>query len=320
MNCKNCGFPLSPTNTSKNCPICHAALASGPKAAVVSPSQQYENYGQNFSSSAEWKTNAQANQFSFPPVAQTPFPQPGQVLRSTPTPSALPITSSPDRLPAPMEAYSNSVVGRVDNRGSVTRFSAPRPAMRFQKPRTNNTGFIVAGLCLITGGILLVFVHFMALGLPPDGTASVYTGTTIGARNTSPSPAAATPSPTLVVSPTSEVFPGQQYINNPQLATMVNTNTAQPTQVATTFKVNQRIFITFNIHPNGKNGAVCLFWFLNSRIVTQYPFSVTASANAGYSYAVYEGAGQAYVEIYWASSTACTDKILAQHVNFTVTG
>ena len=27
----------------------------------------------------------------------------------------------------------------------------------------------------------------------------------------------------------------------------------------------------------------------------------------------------AYVEIYWASTTACSDKLLAQHVNFKVT-
>ena len=77
--------------------------------------------------------------------------------------------------------------------------------------------------------------------------------------------------------------------------------------------------MTFSLHPNGKNGAVCLFWYLNNRNIAQYPFGVTAGAKAGYSYATYAGPGTAYVEIYWASTIACSDKILAQHVNFTVT-
>ena len=341
MKCINCGFPLSPTNKNSYCPRCHTDLASGPKAAVASPSQQYDNYrpgemqgaqwgqGQSppFSSPPTWQTNAQPNQFSLPPVAQTPFPQPGQIWQPDPTPS---LPTAPFSM---MEtARHNSDPGRIDNLRTgtlsgllsggeghqLTRSSAPGPAARFQRPRTSNVGFIVAGLFVMTGALLLVFVHFMALGLPSANTASAYTSTPTATRNTLPSPTAAL-SPTPASSPTAQAFPAQQYIDNPQMATLVNTNTAQPIQTATTFKVNQRIYVTFNIHPNGKNGAVCLFWYLGSKIVTQYPFPVTASANAGYSYSIYGGAGQAHVEIYWASSTACTDKILAQHVSFTVT-
>ena len=103
------------------------------------------------------------------------------------------------------------------------------------------------------------------------------------------------------------------------MASLVNTTTAQPLQLTTTFKVNQKIYVSFNIHPDSKNGAVCLIWYLNNKKVTQFPFSVTASARAGYSYAIYGGTGPAYVEIYWASTTTCSDKILAQRVDFTVT-
>jgi len=102
------------------------------------------------------------------------------------------------------------------------------------------------------------------------------------------------------------------------MASEVNTNTAQPLQVTAMFRVSQRIYVTFDIHPSGNNGAVCLVWHLNNQVVTQFPFAVTASARAGYSYAVYGATGAGYVEIYWASSVACSDELLAQHVNFTV--
>jgi len=184
--------------------------------------------------------------------------------------------------------------------------------------RTSNTGFILAGLCVITGGLILVFVYFMASGLPSTNTTSASMGAPTTTSGTLPS-ATTVSSPTVLPSQTVGAFPGQQYIDNAQMASMVNTNTAQPLQTTTRFKVNQRIYVTFNIHPNGKSGAVCLLWYLNSRIVTLYPFAVTTAANAGYSYAIYGTAGEGYVEIYWASSTTCSDKILAQHVNFTVT-
>ena len=294
MRCTNCGLPLSPTNTSLNCPRCHSALVSEAKPVAVYP--------------------------ALPPVVQTPFPQAGQMWQPDLTPPPLPT-------PEPMEATvrNSSSSDMRDARtagnppmGQVLTYSKPAPVMRAQTRRTSNAGFILAGLCVITGGLILVFVYFMASGLPSTNTTSASMGAPTTTSGTLPS-ATTVPWPTVLPSPTVGAFPGQQYIDNAQMASMVNTNTAQPLQMTTRFKVNQRIYVTFNIHPNGKSGAVCLLWYLNSKIVTQYPFAVTAAANAGYSYAIYGTAGESYVEIYWASSTTCSDKILAQHVNFTVT-
>jgi hypothetical protein len=234
-------------------------------------------------------------------------------------------TSPPLPTPEPMEAavrhntasnMRDANTSGTPSGGEVKIYSKLIPEKRVQTRQTSNAGFILAGLCVIMGGLILVFVYFMALGLPPINTTSASMGTPTVTRSAVAS-ATTVPSPTVLPSPS--VFPGQQYIDNAQLASMVNINTAQPLQTTTRFKVNQRIYVTFNIHPNGKSGAVCLLWYLNSRILTQYPFAVTAAANAGYSYAIYGAAGQGYVEIYWASSTTCSDKILAQHVNFTVT-
>lgn len=294
MRCTSCGLPLSPSNTSLNCPRCHSAVVPGGKPVAV--------YS------------------AFPPVEQTPLPQAGQMWQSDPTPPPLPT-------PEPMEAAvrGNNASDRREGHSASTlpgrqakMYSKPTPVMQVHTRGTSNAGLIVAGLCVITGGLILVFVYFMALGLPAASTTGADTVTPTTSSNTLPS-ATAAPSVTVMPSTTVGTFPGQQYIDNAQMASLINTNTAQPLQTASRFKVNQKIYVTFTIHPNGKSGAVCLIWYLNSRVVTQYPFAVATTANAGYSYAVYGGTGNAYVDIYWASSTICSDKILAQQVNFTVT-
>ena len=327
MQCTNCGLPLSPTNTSA-CPRCHTSLTSGPKPVVgkrQSP-QQYNNQAWGGrGGQAEWTNSSyqNQNQLPFPPVAtpvQTPFPQPGQMWQVTPAPAP-----PPTPIPAPLGAIP---VGAIDRAPTPYMMptqtvgamdSSPTPALRPQARRASNLGFYVAGLCVIAGGLILIFVYILALGLPSSSTTSAFTASPSATKNPALTPTATTPAPTAVLSPTTGLFPGQPYINTPQMASMVNINTAQPLQTTTTFKVNQKIYVTFAINPNGKNGAVCLFWYLNNRIVTQFPFAVTSSARAGYSYAIYGGTGAAYVEIYWASTITCSDKILAQHVTFTVT-
>jgi len=295
-------------------------LVSGAKPVAEYPAQPHDNQTP-FSSPPPWDKRSLQKQAALPPVAQTPLPQTSQMWQPDPPPFPLP---TPEAMEAAVRNKSASdrrdapTAGTLSG-GQVMTYSKTAPAMQAQTRRTSNVGFIVAGLCVITGGLILVFVYFMALGLPSTNATSANTGTPATTSNTLTSLTATAPSPTALPSPTTGTFPGQQYIDNVQMASMVNTNTAQPLQTTTRFKVNQTIYVTFNIHPNGKSGAVCLLWYLNSRIVTHYPLAVTATANAGYSYAIYGGTGEAYVEIYWASSTACNDKILAQHVNFTVT-
>lgn len=279
-------------------------------------------------SSQKWNTGPQHNQLSFPPVAQIPFPQPGQLWNSaptstpppTPTPTAIPISPSPT--PGMVESIGNN-----QSNPSLpplrTTGNTYAPANTFERRRAGrvkrNLGFIVATIFVATGALLLVLVYILALGLPMHNALSALTGTPQATRSILPTPTTAASTPTALPTPTTSAFPGQQYINSPQMASAINFNTAQPIQITTTFKVNQRIYVTFAIQPNGKSGAICLYWFLNNHAVTQFPFPVTAAARAAYSYAIYGSTGNGYVEIYWASTTACSDRILAQHVTFTVT-
>jgi hypothetical protein len=187
------------------------------------------------------------------------------------------------------------------------------PIRRHARRGNNNLGFIVAGVCVIMGGLLLVFIYFMAMGLSGSSTGRSTVKTNI-ATNSSPTTAS---SP--VSSPTATPFPGQKYIDHPQLASRIDPTSRQAIQLTTTFKSNQNIYIAFQLHPAGQNGVVCLSWYANNKQFATYQLPVYASEQSSYAYATYRGTGSGYVELYWASTTKCTDKVLAQRVNFTVT-
>src|SRR5947209_16429416 len=174
MRCTNCGLPLSPTSTSANCPRCHSALVSEAKPIAAYP--------------------------AFPPVAQIPLPQTGQMWQPDPTPAPLPT-------PAPMEAAVRNnnasymrdarTVGALSS-GQGMMHSKPTPVIPAQRGQTGNGGFILAGLCIITGGLILVFVYFMASGLPSTNTTSASMETTKITSGTLP-PATIPPSPTVLL-------------------------------------------------------------------------------------------------------------------------
>ena len=308
MKCTHCGLPLSPTNTSKICPRCHNSLVPAPGPVVQQTQEQVDN--QAWTGSAQGPSWTQAQQWQSPPTPSSPMRTADSYQNQIPfTPAAQAPLLRAEQTPRSAPTPTPGVM-----------YSTPVPAMRPQTPHMSNRGFIISALCVISGGLILVFVYFIAMGLPAAPTTGANPVTSVTTKNT----VAATPTtpiltPTAVPSPTAGALLGNQFIDNTQMASTVNTTTAQPLLLTTTFKINQKIYVTFDIHPNGKNGAVCLYWYLNNKSVTQFPFGVTASAKAGYSYAIYGGTGPAYVDIYWASTISCSDKILAQHVSFTVT-
>ncbi|HZU68011.1 MAG TPA: hypothetical protein VFA09_12105 [Ktedonobacteraceae bacterium] len=193
------------------------------------------------------------------------------------------------------------------------------PVRRINRKSNTRLGFSVAALCVITGGLLLIFVYFLGMsgsgGSPNASTGSLNTQSML----VSPTPASPSPSPTNTPTPTAIPFPGQQYIDHAQMASAIDAKTELPTQLSTTFAINTRIYVTFQLHPPVHGGAVCLLWYLNGRQVTNYQFAVSQYTHNSYSYAIYGSAGPASVEVYWASSTSCVDEQLAQRLNFTVT-
>ena len=99
----------------------------------------------------------------------------------------------------------------------------------------------------------------------------------------------------------------------------VQPSASQPALPATTFKVHQTFYVVFNINSGGHAGAVCLMWYLNGKLAFPFAFPVGANTTASYGQATFDVPVAGYVELYWASSKTCTDQVLAQHVDFTIT-
>ena len=289
MRCTSCGLPLSPTHTPSDCPRC------GTSTGAASTASQ-EQYQQMF-----WEPSRVVDSAGTP-NPQYQWAQDGQ--------------STPDLSPSAQAGQGWS--------GQVYKpdYSQVPPPHIPNNGGTNLTklGFIIAGLFILTGSLILIFVYFIATGLPGGGSDnSTASNTSRGTSNVSTSTPTIGPTATAIPTQTATTFPGQQYVNNAQTSAAVDQNTLQPSQPTTTFKTGQNIYISFQVHPNGQAGAVCIIWYLNSKPVTNFSLPVSATSKHSYAYAIYGGAGPAYVELYWASSTQCSDKVLAQHVDFTVT-
>ena len=297
MRCAHCDLPLSPTNPARVCPRCHMPMATGTNAATKSkhtPVVQPPSWGDEVALLSS--------------LQPTPYPQPGQMWDPTPPPTPALAVSSPQFSATAMRRESQSLP------------QAKKVSDRKTRTTTSNLGFIIAGVCVLTGGLLLILVYYMAAGLSPSTaqTQSIAAGNSVATttRHLTSTPVVSTP--TLKPTPATGAFPAQQYITNPQMASEVNTSTAQIGQTATTFTVGQRVYVTFTLHPNGRNGAVCLLWYSNAKMFSHFEFAVSPNSTVAYSYTYYATSGRAYVEIYWASDVSCSDKMLAQRVNFTV--
>ncbi len=332
MRCASCSLPLSPART--HCPGCGAAnpempgrphehttkRGEVPQYAFPSPqngngfsAMQVNNHMQTPSIGArEVQQTASAQQMVYQSVGSDipPFPDAGQLW----LPDGPPNGPAPDWSPA-----SQTRPTAQANAGGPPR--RPKLTNGRSSARLN---FTISGLCVLTGGLILIFVYIISFSLPPASISSqqiaIATATAVGFSPTSQGPATnatATMQPTPAITPTMSL-PGQQYIDTARMASSVNTATAQPIQLTNRFKIKQPIFVTFTLHPQNTGGAVCLLWYLNQKPFSHYAFSVYTTTQSAYSYAYAGSPGAGSVEIYWASTTACADKALAQVVKFTV--
>jgi hypothetical protein len=254
-----------------------------------------------------------------PQYQQVPWETPGVVDAGIPTPNyqwaqnvqSPPLFAPPPQPPPSGQMWSGQAFQPAYPLGPPPQVTPPAGS------RNTKPGFILAGLCILAGGLILIFVYFLATGIP--GGNSSNSATTTSTPKVSTSTPTTAPTATAIPSPTATNYPGQQYIDNARLSAALDSNSLQPTQLTTTFKTSQKIYVSFQLHPAGHAGAVCIIWYLNSKQVTNFNLPVSATSKYSYAYAIYGGAGAAYVELYWASTTQCTDQVLAQHVDFTVT-
>ncbi|HEY6541553.1 MAG TPA: hypothetical protein VIZ18_11470 [Ktedonobacteraceae bacterium] len=285
MKCTACGLPLSPARANANCPRCGTPVGTSAKP---------------MGGPVGWNGNAAT------PMSVGALPQDGQWGQARPA-SAFQPPMAP--APQPVQIWG---VGANGMQGPGT-FSPLPPAPR-RPPRKPRFGFLMAGVCVCVGGLLLVLVYFLAMGQSGDSPTASSTPTRTAATST----AAVTPSPAGSPSPAATSYPGQQYITNAQLSS-VQPSASQPAAPATTFKVHTTLYVVFNINSGGQAGAICLKWYMNGQHSFDFAFPVGAHTTASYGEAMFALPGSGYVELYWASSKDCTDEMLAQHVDFTIT-
>ena len=298
MRCMNCGLPLAPGNNLSSCPRCGASLNVFQGAA-----RQQAGWG-NMGSAPQQNSWGQVGT----PGGYSPFTQQGYTQQPGP--------GSPG-----MGEFNRGLAG--ERQPFTPRRPVPPPKNR-SNPRTI---FVVAGLCVIVGALILGLVAMLAFSgnggsSPNTADAGAQTPSTGGSTpQTAASPTTGA-SPTASASPSAAgtPYPGQQYVDGAQMVASLPTGAQQP-QPTTSFKVGSNMYVIFNLHPPSTGGAVCSYWYLNgnSNPVTTFQQAVKANSRSSYTYAIYGSPGQAYVELYWASDKTCSNKMLAQHVEFTVT-
>ncbi|WP_376793600.1 hypothetical protein [Thermogemmatispora sp.] len=341
--CSHCGLPLSPTWTDSRCPRCGSVLGQGPSPSAPLGPDRAAPFEYQWGAVPTPMPQAQAGAVGSAPtsVQQMPFPswpQSGPAPQPTPLPlgggdwsDADPASPTavfqPPLAPQPPQQQQQPLwlPGTPLQQGPLPQeFSPATPpsaGAAFPAPPHRSShvrlGFFASAACLVTAAIILLFVWFMATTMvvnPTGGSASLQNTATVVAGRSNQT----TPTASASASPSATALPGQAYIDQPQLASAVNTQTGQPTEVTTTFKTNQAIYVTFALHPHGQAGAVCVYWYLNGNSVTNFAFPVRPYSQSGYSYAIYGQPGTGSVDLYWASTTQCSDRVLAQHVTFTV--
>ncbi len=343
MRCSHCDLPLSPANKSGTCPRCSAPIGSKPLSNAVQaptpwpPAQENQNY--------EWGTGTglglgqpqQQGEVQFTGLPGRPVGPAG--VGDTPSPAplfqSLEQPQNQVRFPAQI-SLQTPAQNFIPGMQTLVPASTPTPAWisplseqtqagnytnkAVRSRRNGQLGFTIAGLCIITGALLLIFVYVISIELSQNAASNDLTTPALAQpTNTAHVKPTAAASPTTSPS-TPATFPGQQYISNAQMASVINKNTAQPVQTATAFPVGSPVYVTFIVHPNGQPGEVCLSWYLNGKFTSNFSFAVNSASTTAYSYTYYHASGQAYVDLSWSNSADCSNAVLAQHVDFTIEG
>jgi hypothetical protein len=296
MRCVNCGLPLPPAQKITNCSRCGTFLTTTGQGTQQPFAQGgWDNIGREGTSAGNPWDQTISNDFA--------FGQQGFQKQINPQPNAVNSFNDADKLG--FQAAS---------------FSPKRPYPPPRQKKNSRNLFMVAGLCVIVGALLLVLILVLGTGNSSPNTAST-NSTVLQQPTAAPSVSSANASPTVGTSPlpTGTAYPAQQYINNAQMANGVDNQTLKPQQPTNTFKAGSNMYVVFDLHPPSQGGAVCTYWYLGGKQVTSYSGSVSGTSHASYAYAQYNSAGAAYVELYWASDKSCANQLLAQHVDFTVT-
>ena len=324
MQCSSCGTALQPGATT--CPTCgmptpYNVPAQGPYESG-SPSQ----YDPTVLASPSGSSPQYAAPPQYDPAAATPpfygtpsggqgtppstygsppFGSPQANPYEAPQPNAYPY-SNPYAPPPPQASYPQAP-------GSFIPQSSQPP-----RPQRNRTGLILGILALVIVLIGAGIFGVLALTAKNKQTQGGPTATPTATTAPTSTPTQATQSASPSGSPIDSTASG--IITNLQTASAVDSN-ASPTQLSSTFAVQQTIYATFDLHLNGQTGYAEAKWYDNGKLAFTSSVLNINDPNApdGYFAGKYNIATQnGSVELYWCTQSDCSDAALAGVVNFTV--
>lgn len=109
-------------------------------------------------------------------------------------------------------------------------------------------------------------------------------------------------------------------IDNIQTASAIDSQSAAPTQLTSSFGAQQQVYATASLHLNGQTGFALAKWYADGILV--HTSSVLALDNPSFTNAAfaytYGKATQGAAEMYWCTQSDCSDAKLAGFVKFTV--
>ena len=300
MNCTSCGANL-PARTV-NCPVCGIPTPYN----VSPPAGSYD-----------------------PTVAASPYGMP-------PTPPMPPTGYGTPSYGTPQDPYSNPSTNPYS--GPTSYAPPPPPSVQpiqpqpygpgqfgpsMQTPPSKPKSKLPLILGIIGGVLLLLCVGACALfyvigkNTPTTTTTSTTTlNATATVNGTTPTPASATP---VATGPSGNTIvpSAAAIITGAQSATGIDKN-YYPTGTSTTFKVNQSVYITFNLKLP-QTGYVQSKWYVDNvfgagKILSLDKIDFTHA----YFVNTYKIAATGTVELYWCTKSDCSDAQLASVVTFTV--
>lgn len=312
MNCTSCGANLPPGAAS--CPLCgnpapyNVSAPSGSHDPTIAAPSSYD-----------------------PTVAASPYgTQPPPPASSTPPYSAPTAYGSPayGAPPNPPDPYggSNAYVPPpplVQQPVYPGQFGSQMQGPQ-QKPKSKLplilgiVGGVVLLLCI--GACALIYAASKNAPTTNTGTPTTTTGTTTTTTGTTPAPTTGSTPASNTTGPSGQTIvpAAAAIITDAQSTSSIDSN-YKPTNPTTTFKVNQTVYITFNLHLTEK-GYAEVKWYVDgtfgkSRIL---PLQSLDYVDAYFS-ETYLKPANGTAELYWCTQSDCSDAQLAAVVNFTIT-
>jgi hypothetical protein len=240
------------------------------------------------------------------PEADNSVPWDQQVYYVHRTPTSTPVAKAPQT--------SSTSMTRTNSDGNASEIEAPRTKL----------GFTLAAACMSLGAFILIFVYILSQSLMPPAPLTTQSSTVSAVPNAAAQAATAQATqpltPTALVATATSVASAQQYIDNVQLASGVNTTTGTPLDQRTSFRLGQPVYVTLTVHTLAYNGAVCLTWTVNNQAI---PYATTVgSSTLGQTNAYFffkpEATGNGSVDVAWSATTACANTVQIQQADFQV--